>query len=712
MTAPTRNFTIVLSLLAISSLIIDASYAFNKCCPPGEVFTGTLKVNCAPAPPNVELFFVNDNGNGYPICEKPEYIATTPLDQLNSMNFFVQNTSCIEILHEQFTPQNVPILVHCKSNEDRNEKEQLVSLQSLLKSRLNVRRCCSNNQVFNVMTGNCESSVNVNEDDFLTFFNFIVKEKLQSQNVEIISISKDFFECPNSTAMFTYEIDAEDVVILDESLMVKVKNPWKNQIVENFTITEWDSCLEVTPDFRSKQRIIVRVCRDEKLCRDGNCVKKCSKKDKPRFACQPDTNFSYESNLTFYEKISNITGTPRSVTEYGVMFGYLKCPKGNYLELMENMYGITSDGRLKLLPDKLLPQDIYCLDMFVEEQNGICEENLYALICFPENIEENIRIIIMSILEGISFIFLLLTLVVYVCLPVLQNLHGKTLMSHAASLMVGYFWLCILPWVKDIQQNNRVFCSASGFLVLFSFLSAFSWLNVMCFDIWRTFGRLQGNFTRDRNHGKRFLSYCLYAWGLPMFITFFAILDDQILILPDILRPHFDDFCWFRGHGEIFYFRDVTGIQLVINMIFFILTAKQCNKVKEELKKVTTDQSDPRNKQFLANKSKFIMNVKLFIVMGISWMGEIVSALTENYAPFKHHKRFFYPMDILNCLQGLLIFILFVVKRRVHQALKKRLFDEKKKFDRVTPSLQDPFKMRKSVSNSTLTSTFAVSSIP
>lgn len=90
MTAPTRNFTIVLSLLAISSLIIDASYAFNKCCPPGEVFTGTLKVNCAPAPPNVELFFVNDNGNGYPICEKPEYIATTPLDQLNSMNFFVQ----------------------------------------------------------------------------------------------------------------------------------------------------------------------------------------------------------------------------------------------------------------------------------------------------------------------------------------------------------------------------------------------------------------------------------------------------------------------------------------------------------------------------------------------------------------------------------------------------------------------------------------------
>ena len=86
-----RNFTVhVLSLFAISSLIVDyACYAFNKCCPPGEVFTGK-KVICAPTPANaVELFFVNDNeGNsGYPVCEKPEHIATTPLDWLNSTSF-------------------------------------------------------------------------------------------------------------------------------------------------------------------------------------------------------------------------------------------------------------------------------------------------------------------------------------------------------------------------------------------------------------------------------------------------------------------------------------------------------------------------------------------------------------------------------------------------------------------------------------------------
>lgn len=84
----------------------------------------------------------------------------------------------------------------------------------------------------------------------------------------------------------------------------------------------------------------------------------------------------------------------------------------------------------------------------------------------------------------------------------------------------------------------------------------------------------------------------------------------------------------------------------------------------------------------------------------------------ENYAPFKYQNQVFYPTDICNCIQGLLIFMLFVVKHRVYQALRKRLgLDEKEKFGYRT-TLQDPFKMRKSVSNSTLTSTFAVSSIP
>ena len=41
-------------------------------------------------------------------------------------------------------------------------------------------------------------------------------------------------------------------------------------------------------------------------------------------------------------------------------------------------------------------------------------------------------------LELTSCAFLVVTLFVYICLPVLRNLHGKTLMCHVACLIVAY----------------------------------------------------------------------------------------------------------------------------------------------------------------------------------------------------------------------------------------------------------------------------------
>jgi hypothetical protein len=61
------------------------------------------------------------------------------------------------------------------------------------------------------------------------------------------------------------------------------------------------------------------------------------------------------------------------------------------------------------------------------------------------------------------------------------------------------------------------------------------------------------------------------------------------------------------------------------------------------------------------------MNIKLFIVMGISWLLEVIATL------FEYPAELWYASDIFNCLQGLLIFIIFVCKRKVLNAFKKRL---------------------------------------
>lgn len=108
------------------------------------------------------------------------------------------------------------------------------------------------------------------------------------------------------------------------------------------------------------------------------------------------------------------------------------------------------------------------------------------------------------------------------------------------------------------------------------------------------------------------------------------------------------------------------------------------------------------------------MNVKLFVVMGIFWVAEVIAGFVKEYTDYRYTDEISYVPDVLNSLQGVMIFILFVVKHRVHQALRKRLgLDSRKKAcSQGTSMLQDPFRVRKSISNSTLTSSFPISSAP
>lgn len=61
------------------------------------------------------------------------------------------------------------------------------------------------------------------------------------------------------------------------------------------------------------------------------------------------------------------------------------------------------------------------------------------------------------------------------------------------------------------------------------------------------------------------------------------------------------------------------------------------------------------------------MNLKLFIVMGISWLLEIVDSLLDN------HQFWNYLTDAFNLLQGVLVFFIFVFKKKVLMALQKKL---------------------------------------
>ncbi|XP_017787619.1 PREDICTED: G-protein coupled receptor Mth2-like [Habropoda laboriosa] len=671
-------------------------------------------VDCVPAPLHAtELHIANVDHSEENVIHIPNCIESQDISTMYFSDFehttFIEEPYCFDILYERTTRQSIPIVVYCKSMRDRPFE---LSTISATKRMLNISRCCSYDTVFNINKGKCEPR-------FDHVSNYSLSTIMQQGFLAeiILNVHRGMPNCSGS--IFTYEIDVEDITLTQKHLQVTLPTD-KNGRTESFTITKDNSCLELTTDSKTKGRLVVRVCRDTEFCWANGCINKCCTEG--HFLNSRNCTRNYESvpEKNLYENLANITGRSLNAADYGLK-SKLSCPNAKFeLNLLE-IKNITVEGYIQLAYDADdLKHNQYCIDV---SRNGTGFETLSAFVCFPEEVQNITRFIITSILTGISCVFLLLTLIVYACLPSLQNLHGKTLMCHAASLFLAYLCLCMVSWLspsKTMMENGyeNLFCSALGFTMLFAFLSAFSWLNVMCFDIWRTFGRLQGNITRSRSHNKKFLLYCLYAWGLPIFITLFGILSDQLDFLPQNLRPDFGTTtCWFSTlpgfFGEMVFFTVPVAVQLTTNVVFFILTAEQCSKVKAEISRVV-DPLDPRSRRFHADKTKFIMNVKLFVVMGISWIAEIVSSFVNRYSNYNWREELFYATDGINCLQGLLIFLLFVMKRRVHQALKKRLgFDTKKKSDsKGTSTIHDPCKMKKCASNSTLTCSFAVSGTP
>lgn len=62
-----------------------------------------------------------------------------------------------------------------------------------------------------------------------------------------------------------------------------------------------------------------------------------------------------------------------------------------------------------------------------------------------------------------------------------------------------------------------------------------------------------------------------------------------------------------------------------------------------------------------------MMNLKLFTVMGVTWIFEIIATLVDEPA------ELWYVSDTFNILQGVLVFLIFVCKTKVWEAIKQRL---------------------------------------
>ncbi|XP_038120388.1 G-protein coupled receptor Mth2 isoform X2 [Culex quinquefasciatus] len=293
------------------------------------------------------------------------------------------------------------------------------------------------------------------------------------------------------------------------------------------------------------------------------------------------------------------------------------------------------------------------------QQNDYCVES-DGFLLFPLTPDPLDEVLQKTIGIIISIPFLLATLLIYACLPELRNIHGKSLICYVFSLTCAYLVILHLN-----MGWGFIPCKVVGYLFYFWVLVSFFWLNVMCFDIFWTFS----SGVVIKNERRRFWYYSLYAWGSAFALTSMLLLIEKTDLLPEHLRPNIGiSRCFINSEKmiEFVYFYLIILLIVVINVYFFIVTAVRIIRIQRATDAVLK-QDSRRHSKFEKDRYRFSLYLRLFVVMGVTWTFELISwAVGEN-------GYLFYVTDVCNCLLGVIIFFLFVWKKKVRQLALKRI---------------------------------------
>lgn len=123
----------------------------------------------------------------------------------------------------------------------------------------------------------------------------------------------------------------------------------------------------------------------------------------------------------------------------------------------------------------------------------------------------------------ISLPFLIITFLVYACIPELHSLHGKNFLSYVFSLTLFYA-SSIFSEFREHEKPDLI-CRGVGYTIYFSGLACFFWLNIMCIEIWWT--TRATHLMSKRFDTAKFLGFVAYAFGIPLLLTGFAALVDN-----------------------------------------------------------------------------------------------------------------------------------------------------------------------------------------
>lgn len=308
------------------------------------------------------------------------------------------------------------------------------------------------------------------------------------------------------------------------------------------------------------------------------------------------------------------------------------------------------------------------------------------------------------VLGIISIVVLTAVIVTYSIFAKLRNLPGLNMMCLTLSLCFGEL---IFIMSGSIDESSTIICPIVGVFLHFIFLASFFWMNVMSYDVFKTFAN-KCILTRVRRTKKHFPMYSLYAWGSPALIVGICSIIDFTKWIPNFRIGYggssgdsyeyytYDTFsnqtdnptitklyqqkfgCWIQEPVAALVAFGLPMIMILLaNAIMFIRTII-CIRSVTKMVSLRTRRSSVSN---AIGQHDVILYVRMSTVMGFTWIFGLASSIVSSFSEKPtnavcialHVVGVFF--IIFNCSQGLFIFFVFVLNRRVG-ALYKDLFGQ------------------------------------
>ena len=215
--------------------------------------------------------------------------------------------------------------------------------------------------------------------------------------------------------------------------------------------------------------------------------------------------------------------------------------------LEETFYQITynqlSQGPLHRAPNVTICGDPFILNcslvaltssefakfMEVEQltdYNHLILETGGALVCHhlvsnkPQRVHGYTIVTIICI--TLSMLALIASFITYLVFPSLRNLPGRCVMSLIGAVFCGQLLLLITG--DDVARSvSEAFCAVLAVLLHYSWLSTFSWTNVLAFYLARALGP-KAKPSAAGQHRHSLLFFSLFGWGLPLVIVIICVI--------------------------------------------------------------------------------------------------------------------------------------------------------------------------------------------